>query len=477
MTLSLRFAARSDVGLLRDGNEDSGYAGQRLLAVGDGLGGQAAGEVASSVVVATVAPLDDDVPGGELLEALAEAVERANDQLRVLMEQHPQLEGMGTTLTAMLWADGRFGMCHVGDSRAYLLREGRLEQITHDHTWVQQLVDEGRISLEEADHHPQRSLLMRAIDGRGSVELDLSIREARVGDRYLLCSDGLSGVVSRETMEATLLRGGPEQAADALVQLALRGGGPDNITCIVADVVNEADEGLPTTTPQVVGAAADPRSRENLAQPASSPQQTSAATRAAAALQPAGADQSEVEEEPAPRRRGGAAKSALPLLLAVALLGGGGYAGYHWTQQQYYVGVDGEQVAVFQGISQDLAGWPLSHVVQRTGIKVSLLPGLQREAVQATVTAKDLADATKIVNDLRGQAEKCRRIREGSAAKPPTTTGTSSTTTTATAAKSEQLPPGEDGGIAAQFATATASPSSPGEESPDPQVQAACLGG
>ena len=197
MTLSLRFAARSDVGLLRDGNEDSGYAGQRLLAVGDGLGGQAAGEVASSVVVATVAPLDDDVPGGELLEALAEAVERANDQLRVLMEQHPQLEGMGTTLTAMLWADGRFGMCHVGDSRAYLLREGRLEQITHDHTWVQQLVDEGRISLEEADHHPQRSLLMRAIDGRGSVELDLSIREARVGDRYLLCSDGLSGVVSR----------------------------------------------------------------------------------------------------------------------------------------------------------------------------------------------------------------------------------------------------------------------------------------
>src|SRR5262245_8132312 len=172
MTLVLRYAARSDVGLLREGNEDSGYAGPRLLAVADGMGGQAAGEVASSIVVATIAPLDDDVPGSELLDSLGHAGEEANDHLREMVRENPQLEGMGTTLTALLWAGTRLGLVHVGDSRAYLLRDNELQQITQDHTWVQRLVDEGRITAEEADHHPQRSLLMRAIDGRGNVDLD-----------------------------------------------------------------------------------------------------------------------------------------------------------------------------------------------------------------------------------------------------------------------------------------------------------------
>src|SRR3954452_3246482 len=156
MGLTLRHAAASDVGLLREGNEDSGYAGPRLLAIADGMGGAAAGEVASSEAISTLVTLDDDVPGSDILTSLGTAVQRANDQLRALVEEDAQLEGVGTTLPALLWTGQRLGLVHAGDSRAYLLRDGVLTQITQDHTWVQRLVDEGRITEEEATTHPQR---------------------------------------------------------------------------------------------------------------------------------------------------------------------------------------------------------------------------------------------------------------------------------------------------------------------------------
>src|SRR5215210_4611124 len=238
MALALRFAARSDIGLLREGNEDSGYAGPRLLVLADGMGGHAAGEVASSVAVAMLASLDDDSPGPDILERLSSAVQDANNHLRDMVLGDPDLEGMGTTLTALLRAGSRFGLVHIGDSRCYLLRGDQLQQITKDHTFVQTLVDDGRITAEEASHHPQRNVIVRALDGREDVELDLSIREAKAGDRYLLCSDGLSDVLSEETLRDTLAAcESPERAAEQLVELALRGGGPDNITAIVADVV------------------------------------------------------------------------------------------------------------------------------------------------------------------------------------------------------------------------------------------------
>src|SRR4051794_28291790 len=240
MTYSLRFVARSDVGLVREGNEDSGYAGPSLLAVADGMGGHAAGEVASSVVLATLATLEDDVPSTELLDALATAVNQANDAINEMAEKHPQLDGMGTTLTAMLWSGRRVGLVHVGDSRAYLLRDGVLIQITHDHTFVQQLQDEGRITAAEAAVHPQRSLLLRALDGRSNPEPDLSVREVHPGDRYLLCSDGLSGVVPDSEIQNAMTGTTLEECAETLIQLALRGGGPDNITCIVADVIEDS---------------------------------------------------------------------------------------------------------------------------------------------------------------------------------------------------------------------------------------------
>ncbi|OBA86103.1 serine/threonine protein phosphatase, partial [Mycolicibacterium elephantis] len=237
MTLVLRYAARSDRGLVRANNEDSVYAGARLLALADGMGGHAAGEVASQLVIAALAHLDDDEPGGDLLAQLAEAVREGNAAIAAHVEADPELEGMGTTLTAILFAGNRLGLVHIGDSRGYLLRDGELTQITKDDTFVQTLVDEGRITAEEAHSHPQRSLIMRALTGH-EVEPTLIMREARAGDRYLLCSDGLSDPVSQETILEALQIPDVAESADRLIELALRGGGPDNVTVVVADVVD-----------------------------------------------------------------------------------------------------------------------------------------------------------------------------------------------------------------------------------------------
>ncbi len=265
MTLALRYAVRSDVGLLREGNEDSAYAGPCLLAIADGMGGHAAGEVASAVAISALASLDHE-PAGDLLDPLAEAVAEANITLHEMSVADPSVEGMGTTLTAMLWQGSHVALCHIGDSRAYMLRDGELFQITRDHTLVQSLVDEGRLTPQAAASHPQRSLLLRALDGRTEADPDLSIREARFGDRYLLCSDGLSDVVTDQTLHKTLQTvTDPDDAVMQLIELAIRSGGPDNITCIVADVVDTGTGPVPPSrTPIVVGAASNTDGRPPL---------------------------------------------------------------------------------------------------------------------------------------------------------------------------------------------------------------------
>jgi serine/threonine protein phosphatase PrpC len=279
MTLALRYAVRSDVGLLREGNEDSAFAGPHLLAVADGMGGHAAGEVASAATITTIAPLDDARNlGPDLVGALADAVAMANLRLQELIISDPAIEGMGTTLTALLWADGYAALCHIGDSRAYRLRNGQFLQITHDHTLVQSLVDEGKITEDDVATHPHRSLLLRALDGRTVAEPDLTQLETLPGDRYLLCSDGLSGVVTEHTLHQTLgsIRD-PDKAALQLVELAIRGGGPDNITCIVADVMDTQASAVPPTWTPVLAGAAQIGSPADLRQPA---RQSSPATRA-----------------------------------------------------------------------------------------------------------------------------------------------------------------------------------------------------
>ncbi|WP_326611372.1 Stp1/IreP family PP2C-type Ser/Thr phosphatase [Streptomyces scopuliridis] len=439
MSLSLRFAAGSHKGMIREGNEDSGYAGPRLLAIADGMGGQAAGEVASSEVISTLVQLDDDVPGSDILTSLGTAVQRANDQLRVMVEEDPQLEGMGTTLTALLWTGQRLGLVHVGDSRAYLLRDGVLTQITQDHTWVQRLVDEGRITEEEATTHPQRSLLMRALGSGDHVEPDLSIREVRAGDRYLICSDGLSGVVSHQTMEETLASyQGPQETIQALIQLALRGGGPDNITCIVADVLdvesNDTLAGQLNDTPVVVGAVAEnqlPLSSAENAAAMQTPAGRAAGLGRAVPPQPGGggfgppgsgdstgydgmppgggfgAYDDEEFVKPRPRRRW--LKTSFYAVLALAVVGGGLYGGYYWTQTQYYVGANKEHVALYRGISQDLGWVSLSKIEKETDIELKYLPDYQRKQVEATIAEGSLAGGREKIDELAVQASACKK--------------------------------------------------------------------
>ena len=248
---TLRFAAGTDVGRRRKTNEDSAFAGPRLLAVADGMGGHPHGDLASRTANTTVAglPLGDD-PAAALAAGVAEVSARLDD----LGRRDPRLAGMGTTLTAMAWDGRRFAVAHIGDSRAYLLRGGDLFQLTRDHTMVQTLVDGGRLTPEEAVNHPRGSVLVRALQSGGSGEPDLFRHDALPGDRYLLCSDGVSGFVPPDAMRAALAEeASPADAVARLIRLANRAGGHDNITCVVADVVPAG--GARDQRPQMVGAA------------------------------------------------------------------------------------------------------------------------------------------------------------------------------------------------------------------------------
>ncbi|HTY26783.1 MAG TPA: protein phosphatase 2C domain-containing protein [Mycobacterium sp.] len=348
MTLVLRYAARSDRGLVRANNEDSVYAGARLLALADGMGGHAAGEVASQLVIAALAHLDDDEPGGDLLSKLDDAVREGNSAIAAHVEMEPELDGMGTTLTAILFAGNRLGLVHIGDSRGYLLRDGELTQITKDDTFVQTLVDEGRITAEEAHSHPQRSLIMRALTGH-EVEPTLIMREAREGDRYLLCSDGLSDPVSHETILEALKIADVAESADRLIELALRGGGPDNVTVVVADVVDYDYGGQ--TQPILAGAVSG--DDDHVAPP-----NTAAGRASAINPRPNVAKRVVPEPEPPPKPRSRKRlfiTAALVLLLVLAGLA----VGREVVRSNYYVSAYNGTVAIMRGIQGSILGYPL----------------------------------------------------------------------------------------------------------------------
>lgn len=247
MGVTVRCAAGSDVGLVRENNEDSAYAGQWLCAVADGMGGHVGGEVASSTVVASLRKWDAEVASADLAATLGQAVSEANDRVRQVVEDNPELDGMGTTMTAMLWSGARAAMAHIGDSRAYLLRGGELHLVTLDHTVANTVADPEAAAW-------LAPMLVRFLDGHPDQSPDLTERELEPGDRYLLCSDGLSGVLDDEAI-ASVLRAeeDPSAAVNRLIALATEGGGRDNITVVIADV---AEAAAGPVTPVTVGAAA-----------------------------------------------------------------------------------------------------------------------------------------------------------------------------------------------------------------------------
>ncbi|PFG21124.1 PP2C family protein-serine/threonine phosphatase [Serinibacter salmoneus] len=404
MVLAFSYAARSDVGLLRETNQDSGYAGPHLLVLADGMGGPQGGDVASSIAIAHLAPLDGESHAGDLLALLRDAVAEAYTELRTKALADPELQGLGSTVIAALRSGKRLAMAHIGDSRAYLVRAGEVTRLTTDHTYVQHLVDLGQLDPEEAEQHPHRSVVMRVLgDHDLGVDLDESLRELRAGDRFLLCSDGLSSYVSAETIEDVLTSVvDPGQCADDLVDLALRAGGPDNVTVVLADVVeldDVKDGRAPETTPQVVGAAT-----EHWLKPSKGV--GGAAGRAAALLaRPAAADDAAPRRDPARRRRRWW-QAIIAAVLLVALVVAG-FLGYSWTQTQYFVGESQGSVAIYRGIPQEVGPMILNEVLEETDIRLEDLPSFARTRLQDGITSGDatLAEARAVVESLREQAQ------------------------------------------------------------------------
>jgi serine/threonine protein phosphatase PrpC len=448
MTLVLKYVARSDRGLVRSNNQDSVYAGPRLLAVADGMGGHAAGEVASKIVIAGLAPLDDDEPSEDLLGQLHEAVLAGNQAISEVVANDPELEGMGTTLTAILFAGNRLGLVNIGDSRTYLMRNGTVTQITHDDTFVQSLIDEGRITPEEANSHPQRSLLLRALTGH-EVDPSLTIREARAGDRYLLCSDGLSGVVSHETLAEAMHITDPQECADRMIELALKGGGPDNVTVIIADVV---DVDFGEDAPIVGGAAGDGSDDNN-------PPPDSPASRARALNPPPPQPQQVGPPQPAdpPKSKGRKLFRTVLILAAVlVILAGGAFATRWWVLKQYYVGVsDTGEVSIYNGVQGSILGIQLHHWVEGScppdspGCEPLRLADL-RQGAQLTV--RNGITGIQSIGDARATIRGLRTTQELPTCQPAT-----STSTTTSGPPIGSLLPGGPAGVT----TTTTAPGAP----------------
>lgn len=532
MSIAFRFAARSDVGRVRSKNDDSGYAGHYLAVVADGMGGHVGGDVASATTVLDLAPLDRAGFEGNAGIYLADEIVNANIIMNELVSLNPRLAGMGTTCTALLIDGDQIELAHIGDSRAYRLRGDAFEQITTDHTFVQRLLQEGRITAEEAELHPHKNVIMRVLgDVDASPELELRTLDAQVGEKWVLSSDGLDAVVSVQEIEAVMRSTGDlQQMVDVLVDMTLERGAPDNVTVVALSVINEDSLSAAVTAPQPIipvlkygadgelvgvhptleqesetqlaqypslleqsedgsGITAEEVSRhrapwrrrmpqhakihnalrhgkwrgesftdgvlntmtvkagvdashpaaEDVPTPASIlrqelserphnlvgsaanatqtgmiPAVTARTAKTLSTLSQQAGDQSlEPAELPEEYRVALSSQlehsphrwplrifvSALTLLIALATV----WSFISWIGDQYYVGVKGDHVAVFNGINQSLGPLTLHSVVEETDIEVNSLPEHSQTRLRGTITAADRADAQQIVKNLREQ--------------------------------------------------------------------------
>jgi serine/threonine protein phosphatase PrpC len=396
-------AAASNVGKIRSNNQDSGYAGHTLFVVADGMGGHAGGDVASAIATKRIIEADKTYLSAQDAEfALQAALIAANSQLAETVFEHAELTGMGTTVSALVVLDDQVAIAHIGDSRIYLFRDGELSQITTDHTFVQRLVDSGRITEAEAMVHPRRSVLMRVLgDVEASPEIDTSILATRAGDRWLICSDGLSGVVSNTGIANALRSSLDAQAvADRLVKESLDGGAPDNVTIVVVDIGDgEERQGEPV----VVGSASAPLAFGE------EPVRTRAPRIPSLRLHPVRETHfepdsqdylSELIEEDARRALRRKITWLAGIVLLVVAIAGAALLGYQWTQSRFYVGVEGSTVAIYQGIQQDLGPIKLSSVYEDTDLELNQLRVYDRQQVERTISAASLEDAKLIVERL-----------------------------------------------------------------------------
>ena len=407
MSTPILSAAASHVGKIRASNQDSGSVGNHLFIVADGMGGHAGGDVASALAIRHLVTLDRPYESVEQArEEFYRGIMGAGAELTRAVADHPELTGMGTTVSGMVRVGDKVVIAHIGDSRIYLLRDGVLEQITADHTFVQRLVDSGRITPEEAAVHPRRSVLMRVLgDVDVEPEVDTHVLDTQPGDRWLLCSDGLSGYVAeREIAEILLTTEDPEEACDKLIQASLAEGAPDNVTAVIVHVTDS--EMSPPREPHVVGSAAGPITYQVTPVtkaprlPALLLHPLRAVDAADEHFEPEEGYLEELIEED--RRRATRRKItwSLGVLVVLGALTWGAIASYQWTQTRYFVGeVDG-QVVIFQGVQQNIGPLSLSTPFEPTGIPLDSLPLFIQESVQETLPASSLDEARNIVTRL-----------------------------------------------------------------------------
>ncbi len=434
MEVGYTSAIGSHVGMVRSNNQDSGYAGNRLFLVADGMGGHAGGDVASALTTRAIAKLDapvtpPQIPGDEQTEAeapalsaamatdspamaakgLADALLKANRMLRATVGERPELSGMGTTFSGFITHGSKLALAHIGDSRLYLLRGGQMRQITKDHTFVQRLVDSGRITEEEAKTHPRRSVLMRVLgDVDSSPDIDTAVLESRPGDVWLLCSDGLCGYVEDEDIERILLRRTSLQdAVDALIDKALSHGAPDNVTVVLVETENDPQGQIAPGEPRFAGSAVaevgpeEPESTERIRIMGRRRSVRRAHPVAESHFEPRIDEYlNELIAETKRRNRRRRLFWALGLFAVAAVLTSGTLLAYQWTQTRYFVGTDGQTVIIYRGVQQNIGSIQLSSVAEDTNIPLSSLDGNERRQIERTLSARSLEEAREIVTRL-----------------------------------------------------------------------------
>jgi PPM family protein phosphatase len=402
-------AASSHIGKIRASNQDSGSVGRNLFVVADGMGGHAGGDVASALAVQHLFGLDRTYDSVEdAREVLFRGVLEAGADLTSAVEEHPELTGMGTTVSAMIRVKSQMVIAHIGDSRIYRLREGVLEQITADHTFVQRLVDSGRITPEEAAVHPRRSVLMRVLgDVDADPEVDTHIVDTLPGDRWLLCSDGLSGYVSERDIAETLLTvDDVELAAHKLITQSLSEGAPDNVTVVIVRVAEGLDTS-PPAEPRMVGAAAGPLTYESgpvmrrPALPALLLHPLRALPPADEHFEPEADYLEELIREDRRRLIRRRVAWSLSVVIVISALAGATFAAYEWTQTRYFVGESNGFVAIYQGVPETIGPLSLSTLYQETDVPFESLQLFEKERISDSLPAESLEDALDIVDRLR----------------------------------------------------------------------------
>ncbi|WP_413332582.1 PP2C family protein-serine/threonine phosphatase [Brevibacterium sp. GP-SGM9] len=452
-TITLRSAARSHTGLVRKNNQDSGYAGPNFLLIADGMGGHAGGDVASAITVSRLAELDSEPSGEDALELLRTSILEANDRIVRGVAEQPELAGMGTTVTALLRAPGnRFALAHIGDSRGYVLRDGELQPATHDHTFVQMLVDEGRITADEAETHPQRSVVMKVLGDVGaSPDLDLSLREAHVGDRWMLCSDGLTGFADIDEIARVLAEvPDPDECCRQLIDLALAGGGADNVTVVIGDVLEgtvDAPSGTPVGSVQVnpqyatIGTNPDgqipaetqpiygdgdiptdtvpmqavsgdaqeptaevvpPSQRTDADSSAESAASESDRTKSAAQRLGTEEDDLDADDDEVEKR------SYLGWIIAgivIIALAVGGFFAYNYISNHYFLTSDEGKVTLYRGLDTTLGPIELSRLEDTTDIEVGTLNSFSQDRLRGSIQADSRDEADRIIDNLRKESD------------------------------------------------------------------------